>query len=84
MRSQKFSDYLFIVFLLFAGIGLLSGLFAGMVRLGWTFEGGAPVSKGGRIANIAYCLLSTMILIFGWVCGMKPLMNYLRENEQNM
>ncbi|HEX6982634.1 MAG TPA: hypothetical protein VF181_07720 [Balneolaceae bacterium] len=42
--NRKTSALVLVSLLVFAGLALLSGLFSGLVRLGWVIEGGSPVS----------------------------------------
>ncbi|HET6528417.1 MAG TPA: hypothetical protein VFG39_06670, partial [Balneolaceae bacterium] len=42
--KRKISSRMLVGLLAFAALGLLCGLFAGLVRLGWVIEGGSPIS----------------------------------------
>lgn len=41
--NKRISNWVLVALLILSVAGLLSGLFAGMVRLGWVIEGGSPV-----------------------------------------
>ncbi len=55
------SGYLLVGLLLCAGAGLLSGLFAGLVRLGWSIEGGSPISPVAHGPLMINGFLGTLI-----------------------
>jgi hypothetical protein len=61
MKSGKVSDAVLFALLLLAGFGLLAGLLAGLVRLGWEIEGGSPVSPLAHGPFMINGFLATLI-----------------------
>ncbi|HLR76048.1 MAG TPA: hypothetical protein VK106_00210, partial [Balneolaceae bacterium] len=59
--NKRIPNWVLGILLIFAAIGLLAGLFAGLVRLGWAIKGGSPVSPLMHGPLMVNAFLGTLI-----------------------